>query len=78
MKFHANPSIGSRVVPCGQTQGRTDTNDEANSRFLKVCKRLKQENNINIEQGVGCELDLTASKEDADEEFCEYKNVPLG
>ena len=24
-KFHENPSSGSRVVPCGQTDGRTDT-----------------------------------------------------
>jgi hypothetical protein len=24
MKFHENPSSGSRVVPCGQTDGRTD------------------------------------------------------
>jgi len=23
-KFHENPSSGSRVVPCGQTDGRTD------------------------------------------------------
>jgi hypothetical protein len=26
------------------------------------------------EQGVSCELDLTASEEDADKEFCEYQN----
>jgi len=24
IKFHKNPSSGSRVVPCGQTDGRTD------------------------------------------------------
>jgi len=24
IKFHKDPSIGSRVVPCGQTEGRTD------------------------------------------------------
>jgi hypothetical protein len=23
IKFHEKPSIGSRVVPCGQTDGRT-------------------------------------------------------
>jgi hypothetical protein len=23
MKFHENPSSGSRVVPCGQTDGQT-------------------------------------------------------
>jgi hypothetical protein len=24
IKFHKNPSSGSRVVPCGQTDGQTD------------------------------------------------------
>jgi len=24
IKFHENPSIGSRVVPCGWTDGRAD------------------------------------------------------
>jgi len=24
IKFHSNPSSGSRVVPCGKTDGRTD------------------------------------------------------
>ena len=24
IEFHENPSSGSRVVPCGQTDGRTD------------------------------------------------------
>jgi len=34
-KFHENPSSDSRVVACGQTDGRTDgqRHDEANSRF---------------------------------------------
>ena len=37
IKFHENPSSGSRVVPCG----RKDTHDEAN-RFSQFCeKRLK-------------------------------------
>ena len=35
MKFHENPSSGSRVVPCGQT----DRQDEANSRFSQFCER---------------------------------------
>jgi len=34
IKFHENPSSGSRVVPCG----RTDTHDEANGRFLQFCE----------------------------------------
>jgi hypothetical protein len=33
VKFHENLSIGSRVVSCGWTDGRTDRHDEANSRF---------------------------------------------
>jgi hypothetical protein len=32
MKFHENPSSGSRVVPCG----RTDTYDEANSWLFDI------------------------------------------
>ena len=35
IKFHENPSSGSKVVPCG----RTDRNDEANSRFSQFCER---------------------------------------
>jgi hypothetical protein len=33
IKFHEDPPSGSRVVPCGQTDGRTDRNDEADSFF---------------------------------------------
>ena len=33
IKFHKNPSSGSRVVPCG----RTDRHDVANSRFSLFC-----------------------------------------
>jgi hypothetical protein len=39
IKFHENPSSGSRVVPCGQTDGRTDRRDEGNSRFSQLCER---------------------------------------
>jgi hypothetical protein len=35
IKFHQNPSSGSRVVPCG----RTDGHDDANSRFSQLYKR---------------------------------------
>jgi len=35
IKFHENPSNGSRVVPCG----RTDGHEEANSHFLQFCER---------------------------------------
>jgi hypothetical protein len=34
MKFHQNPSSGSGVVPCGQTDRH-----EANSRFPQFCER---------------------------------------
>jgi hypothetical protein len=33
-KFHENPSSGSRVVPCG----RTDGHDEVNSPFSQFCE----------------------------------------
>jgi hypothetical protein len=36
IKFHENPSGGSRVVPYGQTDGQTD---EASSRFPQFCRR---------------------------------------
>jgi hypothetical protein len=41
IKFHANPSSGSRVIPWGQTDGeelRTDRHDEANSSFSQFCE----------------------------------------
>jgi hypothetical protein len=34
-----NPSGGSRVVPCGWTDGQTDRHDEANSRLSQFCER---------------------------------------
>jgi hypothetical protein len=42
IKFHENPSSGSRVVPCGQADGRTDGREEANSRSSKFCERTKK------------------------------------
>jgi hypothetical protein len=35
IKFHENPSSGSRVVPCG----RTERLDETNSRFSQFCEK---------------------------------------
>ena len=43
MDFHGNPSSGSRVVLYGQTDGRKDKRDEANSRFSKFCERVLEE-----------------------------------
>jgi hypothetical protein len=39
IKFHENPSRGSRVDPCGLTDGQTDIHDEANSRFSQFRER---------------------------------------
>ena len=42
IKFYQNPSNGSRLVPCRQTDGhkrrRTDGHDETNSRFSQFCE----------------------------------------
>ena len=38
IKFHENPSSGSRVIPCEQT----DSHDQANSRFKKICERTQK------------------------------------
>jgi hypothetical protein len=38
IKFHENPSSGSRVVPCEQTDGEMDRHDEGNSRFSQFCE----------------------------------------
>jgi hypothetical protein len=45
IKFHEIPSGGSRVVPCGQTDGQAERHDEADSRFPHVYEtRLKINN----------------------------------
>ena len=38
IRFYQNPSSGSRVVPCGQTDRCTDRHDEVNSRFSLFCE----------------------------------------
>jgi hypothetical protein len=44
IQLHENPSFGSRIVPCGQidgqTDGRTNKHDEANSRFSQFCEAV--------------------------------------
>jgi len=37
IKFHENPSSGSRVVPCGWTDRWTPRHDEGNSHFSQFC-----------------------------------------
>jgi len=39
IRFHENQSSGSRVVSCGQTDGRSDMHDETNSRPTQFCER---------------------------------------
>jgi hypothetical protein len=41
LKFHENPSSGSRIISCGQTDRQTNRHDEANSRFSILRTRLK-------------------------------------
>jgi hypothetical protein len=44
---HDNPSIGTRVISCERTDGRTDRQDEANSRFSPFCESaLKPSNSL--------------------------------
>ena len=44
IKFHENPSSGSRVFPCGRAERQKDRHEEAKSRFSQVCARAyKQE-----------------------------------
>jgi len=49
-KFSKNPSSGSRVDPCGRTDGRTDRHDEANSSFSQF---LRQRLNSDLLPSVG-------------------------
>jgi len=41
-KRHENPSSGSRVVPCGLTDGRMDKHDEVNTSFSQFCERASE------------------------------------
>jgi hypothetical protein len=55
IRFHENPSGGSRVVPCGQTDGRTDRHDDGNKSLLAILRtRLKTECSL-------CSLSCTAT-----------------
>ena len=42
IKFHENPSSGSRVVPYRRKDGQTDRCGEANSRFSQFCQRASK------------------------------------
>jgi len=43
IKFRENPSNGTRVVPCGPTDGRTDRHDIANRSFRSFANAPKNE-----------------------------------
>jgi hypothetical protein len=36
LQFHENPSTGSKFIPCGRTEEKTDRHGEAISRFPQV------------------------------------------
>ena len=42
-KFHENPPSGSRAVPCGRIDGRTDGYDEASSCPSQFCESAKND-----------------------------------
>jgi len=43
IEFYESPFNGSRVFPCGRTDGQTDRYDEASSRFSQFCERHKND-----------------------------------
>ena len=48
IKFHENTSSGSRVIPCGQTDRRTDGRDAADGRLSQFCETpLKRSRHLN-------------------------------
>jgi hypothetical protein len=48
-KFHENPSSGSRVVPCGRTNGQTDMT-KVTVAFGNFVKERRNENFLNKKQ----------------------------
>jgi hypothetical protein len=40
IRFHENLPTGSRFVPCGQTDRRTERHDETKGRFSQFCERV--------------------------------------
>jgi hypothetical protein len=43
IECHENPSSGSRVVACEQTDKQIDRHDKANGHILQFCDHLKKE-----------------------------------
>jgi hypothetical protein len=57
-KCHQNPSCGSRVVPCGLTDGQ----NEANSSFSQFCERAKKRRELSSPSTIcGLYRDLTSA-----------------
>jgi len=50
IKAHGNASNGGRVGTCGQTDGRMDRHDDANSRFSLPCGSVLQINVLNLQR----------------------------
>jgi len=42
IKFHKNPTSGSRAIPCRRTNGQADRHDDAESRVSQFCERAKK------------------------------------
>lgn len=47
IKFHENPYRWGRVVPCWQTDERTDRHNEANGHFAQFTNATKTNNFLN-------------------------------
>jgi hypothetical protein len=52
VKIYQNPSRGSRVVPCGETDGH----DEANSRFPQFLRTRLKRSNLDFPNCVFCRV----------------------
>jgi hypothetical protein len=50
IKFQENPSSGSRVVPCGQTDGRTDRWTDMTKLIVAFRNFANVPNNVWLEQ----------------------------
>ena len=62
-KFHKIPSSGSRVVQCGDTDGRADRHDEAKRRFSqRLRRRLCDQRELNKPFHTGKLRRLTSSR----------------
>ena len=61
IKFHQNPSSGSRVFLCGRTDWRTDGHDEADSRLSKF---FANEFKISLKRDIRCLFCFTITEKE--------------